>query len=167
LKFFKNANVNPFNNSMIRYITGAEESKILAESGEPCVIISASGMMAGGRVVDHAKTVVEDKNSTILFVGYNAEETLGRRLEYNNGSVTIDGESYRVNCKIEKIDGLSAHADLHYLIGYIENVVASNAIKQIFIVHGEPESVKNVERILKLNGINNVIIPQLGTKYSL
>lgn len=167
LKFFKNANVNPFNNSMIKYVTGMEESKLLSESGEPCVIISASGMCEGGHVREHLKTTVEDPKSTVMFVGYNAVETLGSRLQYNNGSVTIDGEAYRVRCKIESIGGLSAHADLQYLIGYIENVVASNAIKQIFLVHGEPESVKNIERILKLKGITNVVIPELGEKYKL
>jgi len=167
LKFFKDINVNPFNDSMIKYITGMEESMLLAESNEPCVIISASGMCEGGHVREHLKFTVEDPKSTVMFVGYNAVETLGRRLEENNGSVTINGEAYRVRCKIESISGLSAHADLDYLIGYIENVVASNAIKKIFLVHGEPESVKNIEKILKTKGITNVVIPELGTQYKL
>jgi metallo-beta-lactamase family protein len=167
LKFFKDINVNPFNDSMIKYITGMEESMLLAESNEPCVIISASGMCEGGHVREHLKFTVEDPKSTVMFVGYNAVETLGRRLEENNGSVTINGEAYRVRCKIESISGLSAHADLDYLIGYIENVIASNAIKKIFLVHGEPESVKNIEKILKTKGITNVVIPELGTQYKL
>jgi metallo-beta-lactamase family protein len=167
LKFFKDLNINPFNDTMIQYVTSMEDSKLLAESGEPCVIISASGMCEGGHVREHLKFTVEDQKSTVLFVGYNAIETLGSRLQYNNGAVTIDGESYRVRCKIETISGLSAHADLDYLLGYIENVVASNAIKKIFLVHGEPDSVKNVQRLLKQKGITNVVIPELGEQYKL
>ena len=144
-----------------------EDSNTLSESEEPCIIISASGMMSGGRVITHIKHMIGDKNSTILFVGYCAEGSLGRRIQDSRGEVSIFGEKYRIRCKVESISGLSAHGDLEYLTSYVENVVSSNAIKQIFLVHGESNSIINFKRILNSKGIYNVTIPELGTTYTL
>jgi len=167
MDFFKHVRKDAFQDTMIRYITSSEESEALMNSDTPCIILSSAGMMQGGKIREHAKHIVEDKKSTVLFVGYNAIETLGRNLEQNNGEVTIDGEKFRVRCKVEKIDGFSSHGDLEFLISYIEGEVASNAIKQIFLVHGEPDACSNIKHILKQKGITNVVIPELGTQYKL
>lgn len=167
MKFFTDNNINPFQNSMIRYVTEMKDSMDIATSDEPCIIISASGMCEGGHIREHLKYTVGDKNSTVLFVGYNAEGTLGRRLQENNGNVKIDAKEYRVRCKVESISGLSAHADLDYLVQYVENVVSSNALKKIFLVHGDPDAIKNVKKVLNSKGIDNVVIPKLREKYEL
>ena len=81
--------------------------------------------------------------------------------------MNIDGAPYRVRCKVETIHGFSAHADLDYIINYIETVVSTNAIKNIFLVHGDPSAIKNVKTILNSKGITNVIIPEKNKKYNL
>lgn len=167
INFFRDKGINPFEWKMVKYISDMQDSQEIAESEDPCIIISASGMCEGGHVREHIKHVVGDKNSTVLFVGYNAYETLGRRLQESSGTVKIDNKIYRVRCKIETVSGLSAHADLEYIVNYVESVVSSNSIKNIFLVHGDPDAVKNVKHVLNNKGITNVVIPELGKKYDL
>jgi len=167
INFFKENGFDPFTGPMINYVSDMTESKQLATSSDKMIILSASGMCEGGHIREHLKWTLPDKNSTILFVGYNAEGTLGRRIQDCSGSVNIDGLPYRVRSKVETIHGFSAHADLDYIIEYIENVVSSNAIKNIFLVHGDANAIKNVKNILNSKGITNVIIPELNKQYSL
>lgn len=167
IAFFRDKGLDPFEWNMIKYIKDMSDSMDVARSDEQCIVISASGMCEGGRVREHIKYVVGDKKSTVLFVGYNAHETLGRRLQECTGQVKIDNANYRVRCKIESVSGLSAHADLDYLVNYVIDVVANNSIKNIYLVHGDPDAVKNVKRVLNEKGITNVVIPELGKKYDL
>jgi metallo-beta-lactamase family protein len=168
INFFTERGLDPFNAHNINYITSPEDSKAVSESDEQCIVISASGMCEGGHIREHIKGMCGDKNSTILFVGYNAESTLGRRLQESNGSVNIDGKNFRVRCKVETIHGLSAHADLSYLTNYIKHIVDSNNIHNIFLVHGEVGSIKNFKNKLIEMGIEtNIIIPKSGVSYKL
>jgi len=167
LRYFTDTNIDPFNGEMIEYISSMDESTAIAQQTEPCIVISASGMCEGGHIREHLKYTVGDKNSTVLFVGYNAEGTLGRRLQESNGQATIDGKQYRVRCKIETIKGLSAHADIESLVNYVRDVVSTNDIKNIFLVHGEEDSIHNMKHRLNSLGITNVIIPKINTKYQL
>ena len=167
INFFKDRGLDPFKNSTIHYIDDADISSKLATKDERMIILSASGMMEGGFVREHAKHILPDKKSTIMFVGYNAEGTLGRRIQENKGSVTIDGERYRIRSKIESLHGFSAHADLDFIIHYIEEVVNQNHIKNIFLVHGDSDAINNVKNILNNKGITNVIIPEVNKVYKL
>lgn len=167
INYFRDNGFDPFEGPMIKYISSMEESHEISIADERSIIISASGMCEGGFIREHLKNNAPDKNSTVLFVGYNAIGTLGRRMQENGGMVTIDGESVRVRCKVETISGLSAHADLKFLVDYVESVVSANAIKQIYLIHGDPDAIINVQNVLYDRGIENVTIPELGHRYKL
>lgn len=167
LNFFKERNVEPLKCPLIKYVSSPEDSQAICEDPSPAIIVSASGMCEGGHIREHLKTAVGDKNSTVLFVGYNGEGTLGRRLQDCNGQVTIDGTSFRVRCKVETLHGFSAHADLKYLVDYVERCTIANNIRTIFLIHGDVDAAQNVKNILHSKGIDNIVIPELGKEYKL
>jgi metallo-beta-lactamase family protein len=121
-----------------RVIASAEESKQLTASQMPSIVISASGMAEGGRVLHHLKRALPDARNTVLFAGYQATGTRGRRLVDGEKSVKIHGEWIAVAARIEKIDSMSAHADANEIMGWLGGFTA--APKQTFIVHGEPSA---------------------------
>jgi metallo-beta-lactamase family protein len=121
-----------------RVIASAEESKQLTASQMPSIVISASGMAEGGRVLHHLKRALPDARNTVLFAGYQATGTRGRRLVDGEKSVKIHGEWIAVAARIEKIDSMSAHADASEIMGWLGGFTA--APKQTFIVHGEPSA---------------------------
>ncbi|MGE0713408.1 MAG: MBL fold metallo-hydrolase RNA specificity domain-containing protein [Planctomycetota bacterium] len=123
-----------FGFDLVTYTRSPEESKELNTFDSPCVVISASGMCEGGRVLHHLKRSVERPEDTILIVGYQAEHTLGRRLVERAPTVKIYGQSYKVSARIKKMNGFSAHADRDELASYIKVL---HGLKGVFVVHGE------------------------------
>ena len=119
-----------------RVIGTAEESKQLTASRMPAIVISASGMAEGGRVLHHLKAALPNAQNTVLFAGYQATGTRGRRLVDGEKSVKIHGEWIPVAAQVEKIDSMSAHADSNELMQWLGGFKA--APKQTFLVHGEP-----------------------------
>lgn len=113
-----------------------EESKRLSELKGTRIIISASGMMTGGRVLHHALRLVPDPNTTLLFVGYQAAGTTGRRILDGEPEVKIMGQWVPVRCRIERIGSFSAHADWKEILHWLEGMTA--APRQTFLTHGEP-----------------------------
>ena len=156
---------NPLEFPGLKFTKTAEESKELNEKNESSIIISASGMCEVGRIKHHLKHHLWDPNSTILFVGYQAPGTLGRRLVDGEKMVKIFGEEIAVNARIEYIEGYSGHADQEWLLNFIYSFITKP--KHIFLVHGEPEG----QKILKdkiLENINiPVTIPGYGESYTL
>jgi metallo-beta-lactamase family protein len=122
-----------------RTIASSEESRQLTQSKMPAIVISASGMATGGRVLHHLKAALPDSRNTVLFVGYQAEGTRGRRLVDGESAVKIHGEMVQVNAHIERVESMSAHADsaeiLRWLGGY------SRPPSKTFVVHGEPAAM--------------------------
>jgi len=167
ISFFTENGFEPFEGEMIHYVSSMEESKELAVSDKSMIILSASGMCEGGHIREHLKWNLADKNSTVMFVGYNAEGTLGRRIQDTSGTVNIDGLPYRVRCKVETIHGFSAHADLNYIVDYVIRASRANVLRNIFLVHGDKSASRNVKNILETKGINNIIIPEIGKSYTL
>ena len=119
-----------------RVIKSAEESKQLTASRAPSIVISASGMAEGGRVLHHLKAALPNAQNTVLFVGYQAAGTRGRRLLDGEKSVKIHGEWIPVSAGIEKIDSMSAHADADEILRWLRGFTAPPT--RTFIVHGEP-----------------------------
>lgn len=165
MEFFKSRNLEPFNSPCLNYLEPLDD--ILQKSNHPCVILSSSGMADGGKVRTHIPTILEDKNSTICFVGYNAPSTTGYLIENHQGKVSIDGISIRVKCKIEKIENLSAHADQTYLRKYINKANELNYLKTVFLIHGDKEAKLTLKKLLEQDGVKNIIIPELGEIYNL
>jgi metallo-beta-lactamase family protein len=121
---------------MARFVTSVEESKKVAASKDPCVIISASGMATGGRVLHHLKFVAPNPKNLILFVGFQAAGTRGEAIMSGRGEIKIHGAKVPIQAKVKLIDTLSAHADSNEIIAWLKQF--SRAPKMTFITHGEP-----------------------------
>ena len=126
---------NPFGFENLTLIRAVKASMALNELEGPAIIISASGMCEAGRILHHLKNNIEDPRTTVLFVGYCAEHTLGRRIRDGAPEVAILGGQYRVNAKIEAIDSFSGHADHSELLDYFDRTTGPK--KRVWLVHGE------------------------------
>jgi len=127
-----------------RVIGSAEESKRLTASKIPAIVISASGMAEGGRVLHHLKAALPDARNTVLFAGYQAAGTRGRRLVDGEKSVKIHGAWIAVAARIERLDSMSAHADANEIMRWLRGFTTPP--KQTFIVHGEPTAQDTLGR---------------------
>jgi metallo-beta-lactamase family protein len=155
----------PFGFSRLVYVRDAEDSKKLNDLKGPAVIISASGMCEGGRVLHHLRHHIDDPRTTVLFVGYQASNTLGRKLLDGEKRVRIFGEEYPVSARIEAIDGYSAHADESELLEFIGAI--PHLPNRVFVVHGEPEAAQAMSDRLRGLGISQVTVPERGQVFDL
>lgn len=175
-KYLKNFNENvqkylksdsePFGFDGLNYITKQEDSKKINEFKEPCIIISASGMMDAGRVKHHLKNLLPYKQNTLLVVGYASPNSLGHKLIKGFKEVKIFGETVNVKADVEIISSYSAHADYIELIRFL-SCQDKTKIKTIFLVHGEDESKKMFQQTLFKEGYKNVITPAKNQLFNL
>ncbi len=152
---------DPFGFSRLRYIRDVEESKELNFLREPAVIISASGMCEAGRILHHLKNNIEDPRNTVLIVGFQAENTLGRKLVEKQSKVKIFGEEYELRAHVEVINGYSAHADRRELLDYVSQVKGGR-LKRVFVTHGEEEQALALADGIRDLGVADVFVPQRG-----
>jgi metallo-beta-lactamase family protein len=129
-----------FCTARFRAVGSAEESKQLTASNMPAIVISSSGMATGGRVLHHLKKALPDPRNTVLFAGYQAVGTRGRRLVDGEQAVRIHGRDIPVNCHIELIESMSAHADSNEILRWLGGF--SRPPKAAFLVHGEPPAME-------------------------
>jgi metallo-beta-lactamase family protein len=141
----------------LHFVSSVDESKSLNDKKGPMVIVSASGMAEAGRILHHLKNNVEDKANTVMIVGWQAPNTLGRRLVEKERKVRIFGEEYEVRAEVATISGLSAHAGQDFLLKYASAV--KGRAKKIFLVHGEEDAAAAFEGKLKEAGIGPVAYP--------
>ncbi len=151
---------DPFGFDQIRYIQSKEESMALNNVDRPCVIISASGMAEAGRVKHHIKYAIGDPKNTILIVGYAEPNSLAGRLRNGDIEVSIFGSPYRVKADVKVVDSYSAHADYEEMLRYLACQDASQ-VKEMILVHGEPESLKAWKNHLHGRGFRSIHIPEL------
>lgn len=137
-----------------------EESKKLNDEQGARIIISSSGMITGGRVLHHARRVLSDSNATIIFVGYQAAGTTGRRILDGEREVKIMGQYVPVRCRIERIGGFSAHADWREVLRWLEGIPA--APRCTFNTHGEPEAANAMRDHIAEHFGWRVEVPQYG-----
>ena len=156
---------NPLDFPGLQFTRTADESKELNEKNESAIIISASGMCEVGRIKHHLKHNLWNPNSTILFVGYQAPGTLGRKLVDGEKKVKIFGEDIAVNARIEYIEGYSGHADQEWLMNFVYSFLKKP--KHIFLVHGEPEGQLVLKEKLESEAHISVTIPSFGESYDL
>ena len=157
---------DPFGFDNLHYITHQQDSKNLNDYKEPCIIISASGMMEAGRVKHHLANNISNPANTVLAVGYCSPVTLGARILRGDSEVSIHGTVYKVKAEIRKLDSFSGHADYNEIIKFLE-CQNKAAIEKLFIVHGEYGTQKNFMESLKKVGFKNIEIPARGQEYEI
>ena len=143
----------------LHLIKNVEESKALNDRHDPMVIISASGMAEAGRILHHLRNNIENPRNTILIVGWQAPDTLGRRLVEQQKVVRIYGQMFDRRAEVETINAFSAHAGQDTLLEYVQSTQES--LKQLILVHGEAEPASIFEEKLKEIGIKNIAYPDL------
>lgn len=151
---------NPFGWNNLTYVKDVAISKSLNESKEPCIIISSSGMMNAGRVKHHLFNNIEDPKNTFLIVGYCSPDTPGGMLRNGIDRIKLFGEFKEVRAEVKVMDSFSAHADQQEMFDFIENQKSN--LKQLFLVHGEPETQVKFKEFLHEKGFENVTIPTKG-----
>jgi len=154
---------DPFGFNRLTYVRSVEESKALNDKKGPMVIIAASGMCEGGRILHHLANNIGDPNTTILIVGFQAEHTLGRRLVERRPDVRILGDKYHLKADVVVIDSFSAHAGQDELLQYI-GAMDKRRLRNIFLVHGEPDQAEILAEKLKETGYASPAIPARGEK---
>ncbi|MCE2959325.1 MAG: MBL fold metallo-hydrolase RNA specificity domain-containing protein [Akkermansiaceae bacterium] len=141
---------NPFGFEDLTLVRSVKGSKALNDLEGTAIIISASGMCEAGRILHHLRNNITNPKTTVLFVGYCAEGTLGRRIRDGVKQVNILGESFHVNAHIEIVDSFSGHADHSELVDYFNRIEGPKA--QTWLVHGEPEGAQALQAALQHNG---------------
>lgn len=144
---------------LLTYTRSAEESKALNERKDPMIIISASGMAENGRILHHLRHNIGDARNTILIVGWQAPNTLGRRLVEGERQVRIFGEFYERRAEVVTIAGYSAHAGQEFLLEYA--LAAKERVGQIFLVHGEAEPAEALRQKVMAAGFEKITYPEL------
>ncbi len=149
-----------FGEQHVRYVEKVHESIALNSHPGPCVIISASGMCEAGRILHHLKHHIEDRRSTILIAGYQASDTLGRRLVERRPEVRVLGRTFALKAEIVVLNGLSSHADHGELLRSLGPL--AGVARQVRLVHGEPERAAALAEGLRAAGFADVAIPDSG-----
>ena len=157
---------HPLRTHSMNTASSKEESKRLNDAKGARVIISASGMMTGGRVLHHALRMVPDPEATLIFVGYQAAGTTGRRIVDGEPEVKILGQWVPVRCRVAKIGGFSAHADWQEVLRWLEGM-KDGTPRQTFLTHGEPEAANAMAGHIKERFGWNVHVPQYGERVEL
>jgi metallo-beta-lactamase family protein len=141
------------------------ESKQLNDASGPRIIVSASGMMTGGRVLHHALRLLPDANATLLFVGYQAAGTTGRRILDGEREVKIMGQWVPVNCRIERIGSFSAHADWREILRWLEGMATPP--RHTFLTHGEPAAANAMAEHIRERFGWECSVPVYGQRFEL
>ncbi len=161
------ADQDPLGFRHLRYVRSSSESRKLNDLEGPAVIISASGMCEGGRVLHHLKHHIEDPATTILFAGFQAPHTLGRKILDGMPQVPILGRRYQVRARVARIEGFSAHADRDGLLAWARQAHQSGRLRRVFLVHGEPEAARSLAEALQQQLGLDAATPQRGETFPL
>ncbi|GIK74696.1 MAG: MBL fold hydrolase [Chloroflexota bacterium] len=155
---------SPFDYPQIEYVRETRRSKQLNNLSTPAIIISANGMAENGRILHHLKNNVEDARNSVLIVSFQAEHTLGRRLQDGAKEVRIFGETYTVRANVESIEGYSAHADQNELLAWADTLDRGR-VQRLFLVHGEPQAIDALAPLLQEAGFADVTTPERGDSF--
>jgi len=148
------------------YVEDLKTSKLISNHNEPCIIISASGMIQGGRVEHHIKNNIQNPYATILLIGFAAEGTIGHQLLHGDKTIEIGEKKLAVLANIRCIDIFSGHGDQKDLLEFVE-YQDSQQLKQTFLVHGEEDSMEIFKEILEKRNYPKVTIPRIGESFDL
>ena len=151
---------HPLRTTSMSTASSREESKRLNSMHGPRIIVSASGMLTGGRVLHHALRILPDENATIIFVGYQAAGTTGRRIQEGEQEVRIMKNWVPVRCHVERVEGFSAHADWKAVLQWLSGLHTTP--KTVFTTHGEPDAANAMAEHIRERFGWNVVVPQYG-----
>jgi metallo-beta-lactamase family protein len=156
---------DPFGFKRLQYIREAVDSKKLNDLNGPFVVISASGMCEQGRILHHLRNNIEDPRNTVLITGFQAQDTLGRKLVEKWPEVRIFGEPMRVRAEISSLDELSGHADQGELLEWIKPM--AHGLRKVFLVHGEPRQSETLAQLLHARYGLEAVCPAPGQSFEL
>jgi metallo-beta-lactamase family protein len=151
---------DPFGFDRLTYIRTVEQSKELNDRRGPFIVLAASGMCEAGRVVHHLANSVGDPKNLVLIVGYQAENTLGKKLVMKEPIVNILGEPHEVRAEVLVLNSFSGHADRNELLDYLAKF--QRRLRRIFLVHGDLDQAEKLGSGLQDIGFNNISIPARG-----
>lgn len=148
-----------------------EQSKSIRGAARPMMVVASSGMLTGGRVMHHLKDFLPDPACTLLFIGYQAEGTLGRHLADGGQTARVDGVEYPVRCRVRSISGFSAHADQQELEAWLRHFgtagrASDDRPKRVFVVHADPDSATAFAERIRGLGLEPYL-PQYRERVSL
>ena len=159
---------DPFGFNTLRYITDINQSKALNNNPDPCIIISASGMLEAGRVKHHVANHISDPRCTILLVGYCTPTSLGARIQDPSLKwISIFGYDRKIKAQVSKIEGFSGHGDYREMIDYLTRSLNTEAVRRTFIVHGEQSAQEAYKDHLYEAGFRGIEIPKKGEEVRL
>lgn len=161
---FVHQGINPISFNGLRRTVSSEESKLINNDTQPKVIISASGMCEAGRIKHHLKHNLWKPENTILFVGYQAANTLGRSLIEGAKKVKLFGETIYAAAEIRQLPGISGHADMNGLLDWAKNF---RSPKKFFVIHGEEHSADNFTQLLKTELGIDAYAPYSGAEFDI
>jgi len=164
-KEFLSNGEDPFGFSRLRYIRDVNESKALNSLHGPFLVISASGMCEAGRILHHLRNNIEDSRNTILITGFQAENTLGRKILNGDREVPIFGEPMQLRAEVVSLDELSGHADQRELIEWMRPLVPR--LKKVFLVHGEVSQGAALAEVIRKEFKLDVQQPSRGHSFLL
>ncbi|OGB91662.1 MAG: MBL fold metallo-hydrolase [candidate division NC10 bacterium RIFCSPLOWO2_02_FULL_66_22] len=151
---------DPFGFDNLTYISNVEDSKALNDREGPMIILAASGMCEAGRILHHLRNSIQDARNTILIIGFQAKNTLGRKIVERQPVVRIFGVERSLEAEVVVMDAFSAHADREDLLAFVTGCRSN--LRRVFLVHGEEEQMLPlVERLTRM-GIPDVHAPMLG-----
>mgnify|MGYP002381350337 CR=1 FL=1 len=162
---FRDNGQDPFGFSRLRYIRDVSESKALNDLRGSFVVISASGMCEAGRILHHLRNNISDPRNTVLITGFQAENTLGRKIVDKQLEVPIFGEPVRLRAEVTKLNELSGHADQRELLEWMKPAVS--ALKRVFLVHGEALQSQGLAKAIRERYNVPVDVPQRGEVFGL
>ena len=156
---------DPFGFFRLKYVRDVNESKALNDLKGPFLVLAASGMCEGGRILHHLRNAIEDPRNTVLITGYQAENTLGRKIEDRHQEVPVFGEPMRLRAEVAVLDELSGHADQHELIEWMRPIAPG--LKKVFLVHGEPEQGAALAKVIRREYGVEAVQPARGESFEL
>ena len=157
--------INPLDFPGLKFVETPQQSMALNDVPGPMIIIAASGMCEGGRVLHHLKACVGDPRNIVLIVGFQAENTLGRGQVDDLDPIRILGEELPLRARVQTINALSAHADRNGLMDWFDGVKAG--VKHAFAVHGEPGKVAAMAELLAAHGCPDAVAPVPGQSFTI
>jgi metallo-beta-lactamase family protein len=156
---------DPFGFEGLAVTEEARDSKEIIKAIDPKVIIAGSGMLSGGRILHHAMNYLPRSTTRILFVGYQAEETLGRKILQGARSVRMYDKQISVRASIREIKTMSSHADQPRLLKWLQHI---QGVKKVFLIHGDTEQRTAFgEKVKQIPGLQDVTLPMNGEEHDL